>query len=157
AEGGFQARRRFRTFEQDPRFGLIVLGEIAERALSPAVNDPGTAIQIVGVAVRLLDDWGRCLPQAADANARHDRVVRPVLSPDDLVHDVFGPVIRYGGGDVAVAIRTQKALRSLAACDSAISPSAATLAKEAAGRAREDLPAADRARFDAVFGLRREA
>jgi uncharacterized membrane protein len=29
-----------RTFEQDPRFGLIVLGEIASRALSPAINDP---------------------------------------------------------------------------------------------------------------------
>jgi uncharacterized membrane protein len=30
-----------RTFEQDPRFGLCVLSEIASRALSPAVNDPG--------------------------------------------------------------------------------------------------------------------
>lgn len=30
-----------RTFEHDPRFGLSVLSEIASRALSPAVNDPG--------------------------------------------------------------------------------------------------------------------
>ena len=29
-----------RTFDEDPRFGLIVLSEIAARALSPAVNDP---------------------------------------------------------------------------------------------------------------------
>lgn len=42
-----------RSFEQDPRFGLAVLAEIAERALSPAVNDPGTAIDILGRAVRL--------------------------------------------------------------------------------------------------------
>src|SRR5690606_29386814 len=31
-----------RSFDQDPRFGLIVLSEIASKALSPAVNDPGT-------------------------------------------------------------------------------------------------------------------
>ena len=30
-----------RVFDQDPRFGLLVLSEIASRALSPAVNDPG--------------------------------------------------------------------------------------------------------------------
>jgi Predicted membrane protein (DUF2254) len=38
-----------RTFDQDPRFGLCVLAEIASRALSPAVNDPGTAIDVIGV------------------------------------------------------------------------------------------------------------
>ncbi len=46
-----------RTFDQDPRFGLCVLTEIAERALSPAVNDPGTAIDILGRAVRVLSLW----------------------------------------------------------------------------------------------------
>lgn len=35
------------------RFGLIALSEIACRALSPAVNDPGTAIAIIGRFVRL--------------------------------------------------------------------------------------------------------
>lgn len=33
-----------RLFEDDPRFGLVVLLEIAGRALLPAVNDPGSAI-----------------------------------------------------------------------------------------------------------------
>ena len=35
-----------RTFDDDPRFGLVVLSEIASKALSPAINDPGTAIQL---------------------------------------------------------------------------------------------------------------
>jgi hypothetical protein len=35
-----------RSFKQDPRFGMIVLSEIASRALSPGVNDPGTAIDV---------------------------------------------------------------------------------------------------------------
>jgi uncharacterized membrane protein len=34
-----------RTFEQDPAFALRVLADIALRALSPAVNDPTTAVQ----------------------------------------------------------------------------------------------------------------
>ena len=34
-----------RTFEQDPRFALRILADIAVRALSPAVNDPTTATQ----------------------------------------------------------------------------------------------------------------
>lgn len=46
-----------RTFEHDPRFGLSVLSEIASRALSPAVNDPGTAIDIVGRGVRCFTQW----------------------------------------------------------------------------------------------------
>lgn len=143
---------RARTFDQDPRFGLIVLGEIAERALSPAVNDPGTAIQIVGVALRLLDDWGRGYPDADDANQGNDRVTRPVLLPEDLVRDVYGPILRYGMGDIAVAIRTQKALRSLAVDGSVVAGPAKQLAIEAAQRARVDLPEPDRMRFNVTFG-----
>jgi len=37
-----------RTIEQDASYGLIVLAEIAQRALSPAINDPGTAIAVLG-------------------------------------------------------------------------------------------------------------
>lgn len=40
-----------RQFDEDPRFGLIVLSEIASRALSLAINDPGTAIVIIGPKV----------------------------------------------------------------------------------------------------------
>ncbi len=42
-----------RVYDEDPRFGLIALSEIAARALSPAVNDPGTAIGIIGTFIRL--------------------------------------------------------------------------------------------------------
>ena len=33
------------------------LAEIGIRALSPAMNDPGTAIRIIGSLVRLLSTW----------------------------------------------------------------------------------------------------
>ena len=142
---------RARTFDQDPRFGLIVLGEIAARALSPGINDPGTAAEVAGVAVRLLDNWARRAPEDADANRENDRVVRPPLEPEVLIEDVFGPLVRYGMADLVVAIRVQKALRSLASCESAVSTPASRLAIEAGERARESLHKADRARFDAQF------
>jgi uncharacterized membrane protein len=58
-----------RYFDEDPRFGLITLSEIASRALSPAVNDPGTAIQIIGSYVRLFSLWDKT---SADKNSKKD-------------------------------------------------------------------------------------
>ncbi|MEL6958821.1 MAG: DUF2254 domain-containing protein, partial [Pseudomonadota bacterium] len=36
-----------RNYDQDPRFGLQVMGEIASKALSAGINDPGTAIDVI--------------------------------------------------------------------------------------------------------------
>jgi hypothetical protein len=43
-----------RTFEQDPALALRVLADIALRALSPAVNDPTTAVQTLDAIDGLL-------------------------------------------------------------------------------------------------------
>lgn len=105
-----------RSFDQDPRFGLSVLAEIASRSLSSAINDPGTAIEVIGRAVRLLTIW-------ADTPATAGR---PVLYPDlhvpgielsDLFDDVFGPIARDGASNVDVGVRLQKALTALARLD----------------------------------------
>ncbi len=142
-----------RTFDHDPRYGLIVLGEIGTRALSPAVNDPGTAIQIAGVAVRLIDNWARGEEgrEQVDANRDNDRIIRPVLEPEALLDDVFGPLIRYGSADLALAIRVQKGLRSLAEADSPASTAAGALAESALARALTDLPEPDAARLAKMF------
>ncbi|MFN7127880.1 MAG: DUF2254 domain-containing protein [Brevundimonas sp.] len=138
-----------RSYDQDPRFGLIVLGEIAARALSPGVNDPGTAIQIIGAGVRLIDAW------ADDASPdetppKRDRLFAPEVADADLLDDVFGPVARYGAGDTAVAIRLQKGLRALAATP-ALAGAVEALASEALDRSRAALPiAADVARVEAA-------
>ena len=56
-----------RSFDQDPRFGLAVMSEIASRALSPAMNDPGTAIDVIGRSTRLMGVWAKGCAQ------RHQR------------------------------------------------------------------------------------
>jgi uncharacterized membrane protein len=105
-----------RQFDDDPRFGLVVLSQIAGRALSPAVNDPGTAIDIIGALVRLFMQWAQ--PAAPDAAAcTHDRVEVPALQVEDMFDDAFTSLARDGAPMVEVGIRLQKALRALAQLD----------------------------------------
>lgn len=116
---------RERTFDEDPRFGLVALSEIAARALSPAVNDPGTAINIIGVFVRLFALWVAPPDESGKkADVKYDRVRAPSLSLDDMFEDAFTAISRDGAGDVEVAIRLQKALISLSTVDAALAAAA---------------------------------
>ncbi len=101
-----------RAFDEDPRFGLVVLSEIASRALSAAVNDPGTAIDIIGCIVRLFALWVSA--DEGDVDVKYDRVFVPELSLKDLFDDSFNPIARDGAGTIEVVVRLQKAFRSLA-------------------------------------------
>lgn len=92
-----------RSIEQDPAYGLIVLAEIAERALSPAVNDPGTAIAVIGSQVRLMIAG---LAEAPDPDApRFDRVSTPASHPEALVALAFEPIARRAAGQTEVMLQ----------------------------------------------------
>lgn len=103
-----------RGFDQDPRFGLVVLGEIASRALSAAINDPGTAIDVVGRTIRLLSLWANEADNTEPVIYPHLHV--PPLLASDLLEDCIAPFARYGAANIEVQVRLQKglfALRSL--------------------------------------------
>ena len=104
-----------RTYDDDPRFALIALSEIASRALSPAVNDPGTAIGIFGSFIRMFGVWTKPLLEDEHTDTRFDRVFVPELSAEDLLDHAFRAIARDGAGIVEVQIRLQKALRAIAA------------------------------------------
>lgn len=102
-----------RSFEQDPRFGLSVLAEIASRALSPAVNDPGTAIDILSRSVRVLLPW-----QQRDLSEEHviyPRLYVPRMQLADLLDDIYMPIARDGAGMVEIHRRLQQSLIALTA------------------------------------------
>lgn len=106
-----------RSYEQDVRFGVIVLSEIAQRALSPAVNDPGTAIFIIDRITALLvgEEGGEGGADAEDAREPPTcpRVFLPAVTSDDLVTDGFNPIARDGAGMVEIGSRLQKAFAAL--------------------------------------------
>lgn len=107
-----------RAYDEDPRFGLIALSEIAARALSPAVNDPGTAIDIIGTFVRLFTLWASPLPEEERAaEVPYDRVRVPSLTFDEMFDDAFTAIARDGAGTIEVMIRLQKALISLSSLE----------------------------------------
>ena len=49
---------RERTFEQDPKYPIRLLVDIALKALSPAINDPTTAVQTIDQLEDLLRRLG---------------------------------------------------------------------------------------------------
>lgn len=124
-----------RSFDQDPRFGLSVLSEIASRALSPAVNDPGTAIDIIGRAVRLLCQQ----VEAGDGTTPYPQLFLRPADVGDLFDDIFTPIARDGAALVEVHIRLQKALLALAQWKPAL------YAKEARRHSRQALERARQA------------
>ncbi len=105
---------RDRTFEDDPRFGLVVLSQIAGRALSPAVNDPGTAIDVTGVLVRLLLDWNAHGDADSTETVRYDRISVPPLKEHDMLDDAFTAIERDGVGTIEVILRLLRGLEALA-------------------------------------------
>ncbi len=101
-----------RSFDQDPRFGLVVLSEISSRALSPAVNDPGTAISVLDSGLRCFEVFAEASAEAQEA--KYSRVHGPEIEIGDLFADFFTKIARDGAGLVEVHQRIQLCLLALA-------------------------------------------
>lgn len=101
-----------REYEQDPRFGLIVLSEIASRALSPAVNDPGTAIEVLASGFRVLLSYAGAVDESEEP--RFCFVHAPNLEIAELFASFFNPIARDGANVLEVQMRLIKILEALA-------------------------------------------
>jgi uncharacterized membrane protein len=113
---------RHRQFDDDPDFGLAVLAEIACRALSPGVNDPGTAIGILDALYRLLATWAAAPAPAAPTYAR---IAVPLPSTEARFDTAWSAIGRDGAGLIEVAGRLQRVLGELARCADPLARSAA--------------------------------
>lgn len=142
-----------RDFDQDPRFGLLVLTEVALRALSQAVNDPGTGIDVVGRHTRLLSFWAQRWESACTKAPKYPRLRVPALEYADLFDNAFRPIARDGAGQIDVMLHIVKSLAAL----SRIGPDASRQAaldqlRIAADRARDaQTSAADRRLLEAAL------
>lgn len=122
-----------RRFEHDPRFGMVVLSEIASRALSPAVNDPGSAISILSAGQRVAE---RLLERAEETKTASQSVPVP-LSLEELMEDLILPITRDGAAMAEVQIRLHQVLGSLAIAAPGAKSMLLRLAKEALRRSQD--------------------
>nr|WP_245218962.1 DUF2254 family protein [Rubellimicrobium aerolatum] len=132
--GAFLVGRQ-RTFEADPRFALTVLSEIGSKALSPGINDPGTAIDVIATAVHLLCDWSEATGRASP-EVRHPRLRVEPIEPGALLRDALRWIARDGAALAEVQHWLQTALLMLATQDPArFAAPARALSAEALARA----------------------
>jgi uncharacterized membrane protein len=104
-----------RTLEQDPAFALRIMVDIASKGLSPAINDPTTAVLAIdqihhllrSVGSRRLDDGRVC-----DAAGRLRLVYR---TPDweDFVRLAVTEIRHFGGESIQIARRLRAMLENL--------------------------------------------
>ncbi|HEX4008473.1 MAG TPA: DUF2254 domain-containing protein [Solirubrobacteraceae bacterium] len=105
-----------RTIEQDPAFAIRILVDVANLALSPAVNDPTTAVQVMdylGETLRLVgttelpvSTWqGNGRPRAG--------VVVPARSWEDYLALTVDEIREYGNGGIQIMRRMRALLEEL--------------------------------------------
>jgi uncharacterized membrane protein len=105
-----------RTSEQDPKYPIRLLVDIAIKALSPAINDPTTAVQAIDQIEDLLRRLGG---HDLDAGYGYDangvlRLIFPMPTWEDYLVLAFDEIRHYGASSVQVMRRLKSALLGLA-------------------------------------------
>ncbi|BAN04076.1 hypothetical protein YM304_37620 [Ilumatobacter coccineus YM16-304] len=102
-----------RTMQQDISFGLVQLTDIAVRALSPGVNDPSTASDIiVQIGNVMLSIWSQ--DEAPSERVDRDRtLIRHRVAHAEHLRRAFDPIRRYGAADPHVMTSLVRELRML--------------------------------------------
>ncbi|MEL6126129.1 MAG: DUF2254 domain-containing protein [Pseudomonadota bacterium] len=143
-----------RSYEQDPIFGLMVLAEIASKALSPGVNDPGTAINAMDRATSLLWDHARLRVDAPEPH--HPTVFVPVIPARGMIEATFSGAVREGAAMPEVVGHLLKSLEHLSTT-SIFSDAALDMARRALAHAEKAMAVpADYERLAQRFGDLRE-
>jgi uncharacterized membrane protein len=105
-----------RTIEQDPAFAVRIMVDIAIRALSPAVNDPTTAVQVIDHLEDLLREVGQV--DLSDTGAPLDDMtsglVVPVRRWADYLTLSVTEIRQYGASSIQVVRRLRAMLEELA-------------------------------------------
>jgi uncharacterized membrane protein len=104
-----------RTMQQDIDFALRQLNDIGLRALSPAVNDPTTAIESI---LRVSSIMRPLIQAELPAQAHRDDRQRTLLTPWDLDHaeyvrHAYGQIRLYAGSHPQVVLTLIRVLRML--------------------------------------------
>jgi len=105
-----------RTLQQDVEFGVLQIVDIALKAISPAVNDPSTAIGCIDQLSRIII---AVISRDPPESLLYDppgvlRVSIPWTSFEGLLDSAFEQIRMYSKSDVAVSLRLLRALGDIA-------------------------------------------
>ena len=105
-----------RTLQQDVEFGVIQIVDIALKAISPAVNDPSTAITCIDQLGRIMIRFvNRSVPASLLCDPPHVvRVIIPRIAVEDLLETAFEQIRHYSASDIAVSLRLLRAFDDIA-------------------------------------------
>jgi len=106
-----------RTLQQDIEFGVLQIVDIALKAISPAVNDPTTAVGCVDQLSRILIRFAsREVPEPRLYDLRGvARVHIQWIDFEKLLESAFGQIRMYSESDIAVSLRLLRAFGDIAA------------------------------------------
>jgi uncharacterized membrane protein len=105
-----------RTLQQDVEFGVLQIVDIALRAISPAINDPSTAINGIDQLSRILIRFAQ---RQEPASVIYDlpgepQLIVPWINFEGLLDSAFEQIRHYGTTDAAVCLRLLRALNDIA-------------------------------------------
>jgi uncharacterized membrane protein len=100
-----------RSYEQDPRYAVQALRETASKALSPGINDPGTAVEVVTRLERIL--WDGLQVDQDETTELFDRLFISTPSSVALIELAFHDIARDGAAFIDVLAAILQALSKL--------------------------------------------
>ena len=105
-----------RTFEQDPKYAMRLLVDVAIKALSPAINDPTTAVQAIDQIEDLMRRLAKC--DLEDGQAFDEdgilRVIYRMPTWEDYLALAYDEIRQFGSSSIQVMRRLRAALSDLA-------------------------------------------
>jgi uncharacterized membrane protein len=106
-----------RTFEQDPKYAIRLLVDIAIKALSPAVNDPTTAVQALDQIQDQLVRLGRRRLEIGAIRNSSGKLLLSIPYPrwEDFLDLAFDEIRACGATSVQVMRRMRALIRDLIA------------------------------------------
>src|SRR5439155_3698999 len=109
------ALERERTLEQDPMYAFRIIVDIASKALSPAINDPTTAVLALDQIHHLLRDVGsRSLAEGRETDRNgQPRLIYRTPNWEDFVLLAVTEIRQYGRDSIQIVRRLRAMLENL--------------------------------------------
>lgn len=104
-----------RTMEQDPTFAHRIIVDIALKALSPAINDPTTAVIAIDQLHRLLRKAGNRNLRTDETLGKSGQLLVILRTPnwEDFVHLTFTEIRSYGAQSIQIVRRLRAMIENL--------------------------------------------